>query len=684
MSFSHLFRYGRSLTPVAAASKAGRYLGRHLTALLSDRFRAGRSAFPDPDSVPRLAPPPAGFSDLAPALADNERRRLENRAANHAGHKFDLLGSGWVEVRHGMSAAGFEGHRHLAGEAATDPDAILARLSPGNRAPAAAIRTLLSPNYTAIDWQIDFRSGYRWREDRSSAAAAYGHEPGVDVKVPWELARLQHLPGLALAARLGNPEMRTVWQSECRDQIIDFISANPPGYGVNWHCTMDVAIRAANMAMTLWLLESDADMAGFERELRASLAAHGRHILANLENRAAVRGNHYLADVCGLAFVARALQETDETAEWWRFAKGEVVAEIDRQFYADGSNFEGSTCYHRLSAEMAAYTVALILGRDGTESLPDNIGTRLHRMACFTADVTKPNGLVAQIGDNDSGRFFKLGAGDFDDALAFQSLDHGALIAIVDALLGAEPAPRFTAEHAITAALADGRRLSYDAAPAPATTVAETAGAPATMPKTPLGAEVVILLPAGALDGIASAAYRDFGLYVWKSPRLFLAVRCGPLGQNGHGGHDHNDQLAIELQIDGVDWLADPGSYVYTADPKLRDAYRSVMAHASPRQQSREPASLSLGMFRLGDAAKARCIAFDVSGFLGCHLGFGTAIYRAIRIEPNRIRLRDMADGNADWEREIETVTLASAEEVRRHFEIRVPFSPGYGLREAN
>ena len=31
----------------------------------------------------------------------------------------------------------------------------------------------------------------------------------------------------------------------------------------------------------------------------------------------------------------------------------------------------------------------------------------IRKMAEFTVDITKPNGEVAQFGDNDSGRFFK-------------------------------------------------------------------------------------------------------------------------------------------------------------------------------------------------------------------------------------------------------------------------------------
>ncbi|MEK9753833.1 MAG: heparinase II/III family protein [Rhodospirillaceae bacterium] len=679
MSLSHLFRYGRSLSPATAAGKAGRYLGRRFDAWLRDRRNAGRSTYPTTAEIPGLAPTPAGLADAAPRLAEADLDRLERLADNHAAHRFDLLGSGWVEVRHGMTAAGFEGHRHPPHDPAADLTAIVARLSPGNRAPAAEIRAALSESYVPIDWQIDFRSGYRWREDRGSAGIPFGHEAGIDVKLPWELARLQHLPGLALAARLGAPDKRTARRHECRDQIIDFISANPPGYGVNWHCTMDVAIRAANMAMAHWLLGAEAGDAGFERELARSLLAHGRHIMANLEHRAGFNGNHYLADVCGLAFVAAALEPTNEVRHWWNFAKTEVVAETAAQFGHDGANREGSTSYHRLSAEMVAWTVALVLGRDRADTLPADTGIRLARMAAFSADATKSDGCVVQVGDNDSGRFFSLGAGDVDDRLDANPLDHGALIAAIGALTGTDTdaGERFTIERALAGALSGGNALISPAAVAPD----RISPLPAPAPGSPHGPEAALELPDGVLDGVVAAAYPDFGLYIWKSPRLFVSVRCGPVGQNGHGGHAHNDQLAIELQVDGVDWLADPGSYVYTADSALRDAYRSVIAHAAPRMGTREPASLALGMFRLEDSARAECLRFDAQGFLGRHFGFGEMVCRAVRIEPGRIRLRDAVGGGVDWAREQETVKLTSAEAARRHFGIRVPFSPGYGRR---
>ena len=46
-----------------------------------------------------------------------------------------------------------------------------------------------------------------------------------------------------------------------------------------------------------------------------------------------------------------------------------------------------------------------------------------------------------------------------------------------------------------------------------------------------------------------------------------------------YSGHIHNDKLSVEVMIDGNYITRDPGTYVYTADPKIRDKFRSTRAH---------------------------------------------------------------------------------------------------------
>jgi len=58
-----------------------------------------------------------------------------------------------------------------------------------------------------------------------------------------------------------------------------------------------------------------------------------------------------------------------------------------------------------------------------------------------------------------------------------------------------------------------------------------------------------------------------------------MAVDAGPNGQDGHGGHAHNDTLSFELYAHGQTWLVDPGIYTYTADYAARNLFRSSAYH---------------------------------------------------------------------------------------------------------
>src|SRR5688572_19854779 len=82
--------------------------------------------------------------------------------AHYLAHRFDLLGSGWVEVRFGTVCRGLEGHRY--DEALRASPEIRDRISNGNVAEASRVAALIEGGYTPIDWQLDFKSGRRWSE----------------------------------------------------------------------------------------------------------------------------------------------------------------------------------------------------------------------------------------------------------------------------------------------------------------------------------------------------------------------------------------------------------------------------------------------------------------------------------------------------------------------------------------
>ncbi len=621
---------------------------------------------------------------------------VRNQAADFLAHRFDLLGSGPVVVAYGLVCAGLEGHRFVPGPTHV-PDSqglwLAGRINHANLAEAQRIWSLVDSAYQAIDWQLDFKSGFRWRERTWYHSIRFAHYPGVDVKVPWELGRMQHLPLLALAANyardgLAGFQVTEEYGREIRNQILDFIATNPPGFGVNWSCPMDVGIRVANMLVARDLLLSSGFTFDFQTEaiFAASVRSHARHVAENLEWARHFRGNHYLANIVGLLFCAVYLPRGEESDLWLHFATLELLEEIDYQFHPDGSNFEASVCYHRLSAEIVLWGLALldglaaekcialgcprvwpgrvpprhslsvvpfhaIPGSERSGPVPPWCRERVAGMTAFTRAMTRPDGFVTQFGDNDSGRFLTLAdseqqrAGGNPDDPAW-SLDHSGFLAAAEAFLGCRPT-EIGAELLMLLAQRQPAHQTMREAKSPVpvgdTSVWQELHALAQACPGACRQRSEFLSTPGLLDGLSLRRFAGMGCHLVKSPRLYLAIRCGEIGLAGLGAHAHCDQLALELMIDGADQVRDPGTYIYTALPKRRNDYRSASAHHVPRSETREPANLDLGEFDLRGAAEGECLYFGPKGFIGRHAGYGEWIYRIVSLEVDRIVVLDFS-----------------------------------------
>ena len=175
--------------------------------------------------------------------------QIRDVTTNYINHRFDLLGSGWVNVSYGQIYSGLEGYQY---DFTTTQEKISKRINKSNIHHSLIVWQLIDKDYVPIDWQVDFKSGYRWSETCWSQDVSVGHLPGVDIKVPWELARLQHLPQIAIAYVLSKKHMNIfenseVYLKEFCNVVLDFIANNPPRFGVNWRSSMDVGIRAVNI-----------------------------------------------------------------------------------------------------------------------------------------------------------------------------------------------------------------------------------------------------------------------------------------------------------------------------------------------------------------------------------------------------------------------------------------------------
>ncbi len=711
---------------------------------ISKRFWSG-------DNLDSYVKPPEALS-LEPFA-----NQILGLTQNYLDHCFDLLGSGWLKVERSMNCHGFENHRFEAGPKITidrEGHWLRKRINKANLDYARRVWRIVDQEYIPIDWQIDFKSGYRWSERTWTRSVAFDLE-GADIKVPWELSRMQHLPQFAWAfilASHGNEHFQSpeVYAREFRNQVLDFIATNPPRYGVNWFYAMDVAIRVVNWLITYDLLTTSGAIfdSTFKKVFIQSIYEHGLHIVNHLEWQKSFASNHYLANIAGLLYVSAYLQTNARINAWLGFAIQELLKEVFNQFYPDGANFEASTSYHRLSAELVLYTTALILGLKqarlaplqtqgprwhdraikryqpsrpmvpdgitGARSLfPDGYIERLERMAEFTMHISKPDGTIPQIGDNDNGRFIKLfpkykkrtvaeakslylnlnnytDRADNDPFWDEDHLDHRHIVASINALFNRQDFAEFSSENEtdynFLKALAGGVRLPSYRQENPNHSGAESIriGNEQTrmdlekkLNSLPENSRSALRIPAPGDDlreDLRIYGYADFGLYLFSSKRLYLAVRCGPIGQNGRGGHGHNDQLSVELTIDGQDLIRDPGSYVYTPLPARRNQYRSVAAHFCPQLQGGEPAAIDKGLFKLDGDPHAKCLYFGEKGFIGTHNGYGKPVFRIIALFKDYLSVMDFT---------MSQQLLKNKFMITAAHPTIIPYSSGYGARYA-
>jgi hypothetical protein len=537
-------------------------------------------------------------------------------SAMYCEHRFDLLGTGWVKNSYDSIAYGLF-------------DYVYNMNIPKPKS--------LFDDYEPIDWQKDYKSGYRWSEKTWYKDIKYGNKKGADIKIPWELSRLQHLPRLALFAIL-DEDLKQTHIKEFKHEILDFIVNNPLGWGVNWVCSMEVAIRVANMLLAYDMF-IQLDKFGildeqFKQIFANSIYEHGKHILNNLEYNPHVTNNHYLSNISGLIFVSAYLDINDETKKWLAFGIQELIKEMEKQFYEDGGNFESSTCYHRLSGELMVYTTALVLGlsKDKILSLQDYscddwkyrqkllplskqpflidvheakiqfpqwFIDRLFKIGRFVLDIIKPNFEIPQFGDNDSGRFFKLTPiGSFlsreeakETYLNLKNndrmpeifwdeniLDQRAFLSCFAGLFNEQCFKEFdTLEKSFIEAFAKTKLSVSDK-----TYKAINLEIRQKNDINLIYENTIAYKVEDDAKEINFIKYPDSGVYIFKSKKFYLAICATPLGQNNRGGHTHNDKLSYELFINGKDLCKDPGSFIYTPIPEMRNLFRSTFAHNVP------------------------------------------------------------------------------------------------------
>ena len=466
----------------------------------------------------------------------------------------------------------------------------------------------------SIDWHRDYKTGNRWPPAFYRRIEYSGLGQPSDVKIPWEISRLQWLLPAGQAYRLSGDDR---YAAAVRAVLEDWIASNPFAWSVNWTCAMEVALRVLSWT---WFFHACHDAPSwqddaFRRRLLTSLYLHGDFIEHHLEV-SDVNGNHYTADAAGLAFAGLFFGEGASARRWAGLGWQILSDELPRQVTPDGVDFEASEPYHRLVLELFLLPAVYRLRRDLEVETPYR--ERLIAMARFAQAYTRDDGSVPLWGDADDARALPFGDQDIND--------HGYLPAMVGFGLGD---PTLTARPGTgTAELA--WLFGPDAVPP----------APDTLPSPP------------------STAFPDGGFFVMRGSRDHVFIDCGPIGLGGRGGHGHNDCLAFEAVLDGVPLITDCGAYLYTASVEWRNHFRATAQHNTPQVGGEEINRFIAAdqLWSMHDDAKPELRLWqpgaDVDLFVGAHAGYRrlsppVTPVRAVRLDKQRhvLAIEDRFEG---------------------------------------
>lgn len=438
-----------------------------------------------------------------------------------------------------------------------------------------------------IDWHLDPVSG------RRAPRAHWSRIPYLDVsvvgdhKVTWELNRHQHFMVLGRAFQVSGREEYAV---EFGKQLGSWMDANPPKAGVNWASSLEVAYRAIAW---LWALElfRGAESLTPELLLRAVkyLHQHGRHLERYLSWYFSPN-THLTGEALGLFYLGVLLPELRRAGRWRALGWRILERELPKQVHEDGVYFEHASYYHRYTVDI--YLHAVLLARLNGLDVPDAMLVRLALAVDHLADLTRPDGTIPFIGDDDGGTLVSLEERTLADVRA--SLSVAAVV--LDRPEYAVVAGGATAESLWLLGPRDAARLRAEA----------TGDEPRHL----------------------SRLYREGGYAVmrdrWGPGANHVVVDAGPLGAM-NCGHAHSDALSFELSAFGCPVLVDPGTFTYTGAPAERDAFRHSGAHNTVTVDGAS-ASVPAGAFTWRAAANATVERWWTGGtvdyFAGRHDGF--------------------------------------------------------------
>ena len=426
------------------------------------------------------------------------------------------------------------------------------------------------------DWWYDPKTGRRAPSGYAFDVPYRSEEAVGDIKQIWELSRHHYLTQLAAAYAITGDER---YAERVAEHLRSWWEANPPLRGVHWVSGIELGIRLLSWVWVRRLLDGWSGAAALFEDNPVALNQiwHHQRWLAAFPSRGSSANNHVIAEAAGQFAAACAFGWFPASERWRADALRSLERHLRSNTFLSGLNRELASEYHGLVLELGL--AALAEADAAGVPVPATVRLVLLRMTDALAAVVDNRLRPPRQGDADDGHGLVLDGAGTDR--------WGSLLSTGEAVFG---------------------RLAWW----PAVTGTDV--------RTPLLAALIRPYqkngtgPAVSRPASRPGHFADAGMTILRGPEE-IWCRCdgGPHGFLSIAAHAHADALSVEVRHDGVDVLADPGTYCYHGQPEWRQYFRSTLGHNTLELDGGDQ-SVSGGPFLWTRHAKSRVLVADPSG----------------------------------------------------------------------
>ena len=382
-----------------------------------------------------------------------------------------------------------------------------------------------------LDWYFSSRHNIRWPVCHYSRINYRPGNPYGDVRINWELNRLQFLPIMAVTD-----------EDLAKNLLKNWMTNNLYVHGPAYLASMEVALRWLSIYWAVCLFKQPLEK-DLELDLTGLAVASGKFIKSRLSTHSSA-GNHLIVEAVGLFWAGKALEESSIGSQWIEKARNILKEQVPRQINPDGCNKEQSFWYLGFVIDALLHYFLL---EDRTK-ISSEVRDRVEQVLEFVNDMTSPDGSFPDFGDRDDGFIFRI-HGNYDESPFPGLLSIGAFF-----LNRSEWYKGFQQAKDRLAFWTNQGEQELKSA--------ETSKYQSGFTRQP---EI--------------KTYHDGGMTLMKWGKGSLLFRHAPLGLGNTYGHGHADALSILFSWQNVPLLIDLGSGQYNGDQAIRNFFRSTIAH---------------------------------------------------------------------------------------------------------